>query len=242
MILVMLTPLMNLIWFHLSILVISLLKLKRPATSWDVLPSGLLGATADFIGPSITSIVNCSFSSGIFPSCLKQAVIQPLLKKSALDPLEFTNYRPISKLPCISKILEKVVLSQLSSQLSNNDVLDAFQSGFRAGHSTESALLRVSNDLLLIADSGSRGALIMLDLSAAFDLIDHDILINRLEHVVGLRGTVLKWFSSYLKGRSFSVRVGEFSSSSVSLECGVPQGFFGAYSVFTFSVALRPYF
>ncbi len=64
----------------------------------------------------------------------------------------------------------------------------------------------------------------MRDLSAAFDLIDHDIFINHLEHVVGLRGTVLKWFSSYLKGRSFSVRVGEFSSSSVLIDCGVPQG------------------
>ncbi|KAI2646385.1 hypothetical protein H4Q32_025467 [Labeo rohita] len=78
--------------------------------------------------------------------------------------------------------------------------------------------------MLLIADSGTRGALIMLDLSAAFDLIDHNILIDRLEHVVGLRGTVLKWFSSYLKGRSCCVRVGDFSSKSIVLECGVPQG------------------
>ncbi len=91
-------------------------KVKRPATSWDVLPSGLLDATADFIGPSITSIVNCSLSTGIFPSCLKQAFIEPLLQKSALDPLEFTNYWTISKLPCISKILEKVFF--ISAELS----------------------------------------------------------------------------------------------------------------------------
>ncbi len=84
--------------------------------------------------------------------------------------------------------------------------------------------IRVTNVLLLIWDSGSRGALIMLYLSAAFDLLDHDILIERLEHVVGLRGTVLKWFSSYLKERFFSVIVGEFSFSAVSINCGVPQG------------------
>lgn len=199
-------------------------KLKRPAASWDVLPFDLLAATFDYTGPCITAIVNCSLYTGTFPLSFKQAVIQPLLKKTTLDPLDFNNYRPISKLPYISKILEKVVLFQLSSFLARNEVLDVFQSGFRAGHSTESALLRVSNDLLLIADSGNTGALIMLDLSAAFDLIDHDILINRLEHVVGLRGTVLKWFSSYLRGRSISVRVGDFSSGSVFLDCGVPQG------------------
>ncbi len=76
-------------------------------------------------------------------------VVQPLLKKSALDPLDFTDYKPISKLPCISKILKKVVLTQFKYFLAKNDVLDVFQSGFRAGHSTDSALLQVTNDLLL---------------------------------------------------------------------------------------------
>ncbi len=84
--------------------------------------------------------------------------------------------------------------------------------------------IQLTNELLLMGDSGSQGVVIVLYLSAAFDLIDCDILIEHLEHVVDLRGTVLKWFSSYLKERSFSVTVGEFSSSSVSINCGVPQG------------------
>ncbi len=84
--------------------------------------------------------------------------------------------------------------------------------------------IQLTNELLLMGDSGSQGVVIVLYLSAAFDLIDCDILIEHMEHVVDLRGTVLKWFSSYLKERSFSVTVGEFSSSSVSINCGVPQG------------------
>ncbi len=101
------------------------------------------------------------------------------------------------------------------------NILDKFQSGFRVGHSTESALLRVVNDLRIIRDAGNVAALILLDLSAAFDTIDHVI---RLSHLIGISGTVLEWFKSYLSHRSSSVKYGNFVSTTVPVTCGVPQG------------------
>ncbi len=201
-----------------------IMHLKPTSGGCDVVPLRLLKEMVDVVVPSITSIVNCSLHNGVVPTGLKQAVIQPLLKKPNLDPLELNNYRPISKLPCLAKILEKVVYSQLMSFLSRFEILDKFQSGFRVGHSTESALLRVVNDLRVIRDAGNAAALILLDLSAAFDTIDHVILIKRLSHLVGIRGTVLEWFKSYLSHRSSSVKFGNFVSSTVPVTCGVPQG------------------
>ncbi len=111
------------------------------------------------------------------------------------------NYRPISKLSFISKVLEKVALSQLPSYLDTFNILHPFQSSFRALHSTESALLKVTNVILLSIDSGSSAILILLDLSAAFDMVDHDILLQRLECVVGVQS--LRLVRLILKGEDF---------------------------------------
>ncbi len=147
-----------------------------------------------------------------------------ILLRSNLDSTELSNFRPISKLPFLSKVLEKVVVIQLQTFLRNNSVLEVFQSGFRALHSTESALLKVHNDILLTLDSGASAILVLLDLSAAFDTVDHNILISRLEHYAGVRGMALQWFKSYLTNRSFAVKVGECLSTSAPLTSGVPQG------------------
>ena len=190
----------------------------------DIIPTAFLKDVFDVAGPSILSIINSSLATGTVPTCFKHAVVQPLLKIPNLDPTLPSNYRPISKLPFLSKVLEKVILCQLMPHLHQNNILERFQSGFRAHHSTESALLKVSNDLLLSVDSGDCAVLILLDLSAAFDTVDHNILIDRLQCGVGVSGTALSWFSSYLSNRSFAVNLGNFSSSSASLSCGVPQG------------------
>lgn len=147
-----------------------------------------------------------------------------MLKKPNLDTSIMSNYRPISKLPLISKILEKMVLSQLQSFLDIHGILENFQSGFKAFHSTESALLRIFNDILLTIDSGDAAVLMLLDLTAAFDIVDHATLICRLKHCVGIRGAALEWFKSYLSERSFLVRLGNSQSSRYPLSCGVPQG------------------
>ena len=120
--------------------------------------------------------------------------------------------------------MEKTVLLQLQSFIHAHNIFDMFQYGFKALHSTESALLRVFNYLLVATDSGDSAILMLLDLTAAFDRIDHSILISGLEHCVGIRGTALEWFRSYLSQRSFSVKIGDFASSSAPLSCGVPQG------------------
>lgn len=116
------------------------------------------------------------------------------------------------------------MLNQLTSYLILNNILDPFQSAFKAKHSTESALLRVTNDILVSVDSGNCAVLVLLDLSAAFDTVDHCILLKRLNHEVGICENALQWGESCLSNRSLSVEIGEFSSSSVPITCGVPQG------------------
>lgn len=124
----------------------------------------------------------------------------------------------------MNKILEKVVHNQLTDFLIVNNIMDIFQSGFRTKNSTESALLKVTNDILLSIDSGKSVALMMLDLSAAFDTLDHAILIDRLRDYVGINGVALKWLSSYLLDRTCSVKIGNYVSASAAISWGVPQG------------------
>lgn len=179
----------------------------------------------------ITEIVNSSLLSGTVPPQLKQALVTPLLKKTGLDQNVLKNYRPVSNLPFLAKILEKVVLGQLRSHLESNDLLEEHQSAYRRYHGTETALLDVTCDLLDDADSGKVSVLSLLDLSAAFDTIDHKILLKRLEDTFGITATALKWFDSYIEDRFQSVVIDGRKSKPALLQYGVPQGLF--YLVYT---------
>uniref|UniRef100_A0A3Q2WWY2 Reverse transcriptase domain-containing protein n=1 Tax=Haplochromis burtoni TaxID=8153 RepID=A0A3Q2WWY2_HAPBU len=190
----------------------------------DSLPPSLLKNTFNIVGPFILKLINTSLATGCIPLCFKQAVVQPLLKKQNLDPTVLSNYRPISKLPFLSKVLEKVVYLQLQAHLDSNMISEKIQSGFKSLHSTETALLRIFNDILLTMDSGSPAALLLLDLSAAFDTVDHNILLSRLESHAGLKGSALQWFRSYLTERFFYVNMGPHNSELAPLKYGVPQG------------------
>ena len=134
------------------------------------------------------------------------------------------NYRPISNLPFLSKILEKVVLHKLLSHLQENNLSNPFQSAYRAGHSTETVLLRIVNDILSALDNDNISVLLLLDLSAAFDTIDHQILLSLLNSVFGIQSTALQWFHSYLSDRYQSISVNNSTSSLSQLMYGVPQG------------------
>ncbi len=172
----------------------------------------------------LLAIINSSLSLGYVPKTFKLAAIKPFINKPQLDPRYLVNYRPISNLPFLSKILEKVVSSQLYSFLEKNGTCEEFQSGFRPYHSTETALIRVTNDLLLSSDRGCISLLVLLDLSAAFDTIDHNILLNRLEHFVGISGSALARFKSYLSDRHQFVAVNEEVSYRSQVQYGLPQG------------------
>ncbi len=151
-------------------------------------------------------------------------MIKPLIKKTQLDPKDLVNYRPVSNLPFLAKILEKVASSQLYSFLEKNYICEDFQSGFRLSHSTETALIRVTNELLLSSDRGCISLLVLLDLSAAFNTIDHNILLNRLENSVGISESALAWFKSYLSNHHQFVAVNEEVSYRSQVQYGVPQG------------------
>ena len=205
--------------------VLNVIKKSAPKTcNLDPVPTTLLLDFIDDILPFITTIINDSLLSGVFPDVYKEAIVTPLLKKANSNINDFKNYRPISNLSFISKIIEKVVLLQLSHHLSINNLFNRDQSAYRPGHSTETALNKVMNDLLLSLDSGNISILTLLDLSAAFDTIDHNILLSRLEHVFGISGTPLSWFRSYLLERQQTVVIQTHRSNPAVNSYGVPQG------------------
>lgn len=138
-------------------------------------------------------------SSGLVRKTFKHAVVQSLIKKiNALDPTVFANYRPISKLPFLSKVLQKIVYTQLIAYLEQYNILEVFQSGFKALYNTESALLKIFNDIFFASDSRESVVRVVLDLTVPFDTVDYDILLSRLEQWVGIRDAALKWLKSYL--------------------------------------------
>ena len=190
----------------------------------DPIPSSLLIQLLPQLVPIIKDIVNLSLSSGQFPSQLKSAIVQPLLKKSTLDPEIYKNFRPVSNLSYISKVIEKVIAARLLQHMQEYGMLDKMQSAYRSGHSTETALLRVQNDVVRSVDKGQGVFLILLDLSAAFDTVDHGILLSFLEHHVGVKGTALDLFRSYLTCRTQCVAIESTLSELCELEYGVPQG------------------
>ncbi|KAM9569000.1 uncharacterized protein ACWYII_035127 [Salvelinus alpinus] len=177
----------------------------RPTTCpLDPIPSSLLQTISGDLLPYLTSLINSSLTAGYVPSAFKRARVAPLLKKPTLDPSDVNNYRPVSLLSFLSKTLERAVLGQLSRYLSQNDLLDPNQSGFKTSHSTETALLCITEALRTAKANSLSSALILLDLSAAFDTVNHQILLSTLSEL-GISGAAHAWIASYLTGRSYQV-------------------------------------
>ena len=169
-------------------------------------------------------LANLSMSSGKFPDLYKIAEVRPLLKKPNLDPANPANYRPISNLHTISKLLERLVQSRLRPHLLTSANFNRFQSAYRQGYSTESVVLKNMDDSLNQINDRKVTLLVSLDISAAFDTICHTKLLDRLDKEFGVRGIVLEWIESYLTDRSQFVKMGKWCANATTCLSGVPQG------------------
>ena len=160
--------------------------------------------------------MNLSIVSSNVPKVMKHAVVTPLLKKSGLDPDSLSNYRPISILSFISKLLERFIVSQIRQYMVTNDIFDVFQSAYRPAHSCETALVRIQDDILVSLDNRHTVILVLLDLSATFDTVDHRLLLVKL-YRIGIRGNAHRWMHSYLSERTRVVREDTHTSRCVDL-------------------------
>ena len=180
----------------------NLIVTAKTTSPSDPIPLKMTKILASTLAPIYKQIIDTSLMTGEIPNNLKYAIINPYLKKPDLDVEVLSNYRPVSQLPLLSKILEKIVNKQIISYLNTYDLLDRRQNAFRKNHSTETTLLSLFDDLYKSLDSNLPIQLILLDLSAAFDTIDFDILIERLRSI-GIGKVPIKWFSNFIRGRSF---------------------------------------
>ena len=190
----------------------------------DPVSSELFKKCIPYFLPYVKYIINTSLESGSFPTSFKEALIKPKLKSYSLDKDMLNNYRPLSNLSFLSKALERCVLKQLVKHLESNSLFNDCQSAYRKFHSCETAITKITNDILLSLDNKQCSFLLFLDLSAAFDTVDHSILLSTLETKYGIKGFVLQWFNSYLSNRNYKVTINKCSSTGIFLFFGVPQG------------------
>ena len=195
----------------------------KKSSCLDPMPTLMVVQCLDELLPVITTIINMSLKRGHFADKWKETIVTPLLKKPGTEML-FKNLRPVSNLAFISKLTETAVADQLKSHMSRHGLFPVLQSAYRCHHSSETALLKVRNDILLNMNKQHVTLLVLLDLSAAFDTVNHEILLESMTSKLGIGGTVLSWFCSYLSGRSQRVAVDYKLSKSFHLDCGVPQG------------------
>lgn len=200
----------------------TLIGLKsNSASGWDCIPTSFLKLAESEVVPVISHLANLCFDMGIFPAPLKLSVVTPVYKGGERD--DINNYRPISVLPAIAKIIEKLLNKRLLNFLNKFDILSSCQFGFQRGKSTEDAVLAFSSLVTENLDKGKKCLSVFLDLKKAFDTVSHPILIHKLERI-GIRGTPLLLFTDYLSNRQQKVKVGEYTGGCAGVSYGVPQG------------------
>ena len=187
----------------------------------DNVSTKLVKEAGDSIIPSLNHLFNLSLSTGIFPEDWKVAKVTPIYKSG--EKSDCGNYRPISVISTIAKIFEKIVYTQILDYLDENCIISPNQSGFRSHHSTETALLSLTNEWLINMDQGLINGVLFLDLKKAFDTVDHNILLSKLT-AYGIKGTAHKWFQSYLRKRQQICKINKKMSDIRTITCGVPQG------------------
>lgn len=194
---------------------------SKSSPGWDEIPTKFLKLARDLVVPLISRLANLCFKKGIFPTALKKSVVTPVHKGGDAD--DVSNYRPISVLPCISKIIEKLLNCRLIAYLNKNNILSNSQFGFRKGRSTQDAVLELTSEIINKVDKGDKCLAVFLDLKKAFDTVSVPILLRRLE-TIGIRGVALSIFESYLKDRKQQVKINDLLSHEESVVYGVPQG------------------
>ena len=224
-------------------------SMKTKTCELDVLPTHILKQLLDTIVPPLTHIINLSLSTGVFANKWKSALVKPLLKKEGLE-LIYKNYRPVSNLKFVSKLVEKSVLNQFIQHCNDYQLIPDYQSAYRKDYSCETSVIKLLNDGLWAMEKQNVLPILFLDLSAAFDTVDHDLFLSILQKRFAITDEALCWFDSYLRPRSFRVVVSDSVSSSKDLTFSVPQGsaaganFFTAYceslpSVLPLSITLQ---
>ena len=196
-------------------------NVKCTAAGIDEIPPKLLKLTSNAIASPLSHLINLAFTQGVFPNKLKIAKVIPIYKKG--DKRDVRNYRQVSVLPAFSKIYEKALTYRFTQYLENNNILSDYQHGFRQNRSTETALTQFASHVYKCLDTKLHAAGVFLDLSRAFDSLDHDILLDKLNHV-GIRGLPLQLFKSYLNNRVQTVFCNNNYSSMCNIRQGVPQG------------------
>ena len=193
----------------------------KKATGPDEIPALFIKMISQYIAKPMCHIINMSLTQGIVPLQWKISRVTPIYKKG--DKQEKSNYRPISVIPVLAKVIEKIVFKQIYEFLNDNNLLCDNQSGFRPKHSTTTTLLNITEDLFDNIDKGCTTGIVMLDLQKAFDCIDHHILLQKLRFI-GMSEKVTKWFEGYLIGRKQFITMNGISSNTKELTCGIPQG------------------
>ena len=181
----------------------------------------IIKSASDSLTDKLADIFNSSFESGVFPQLLKFACVTPIFKGGSR--LEVSNYRPVSILPILSKLIERLMQKRLINFLNSNEILYDHQFGFQKGKSTSLAILDMCHKVIESFENKEYACNVFLDFAKAFDTVNHNILLSKLEHY-GIRGITQEWFKSYLSDRFQKVKVGYSLSNKLLINCGVPQG------------------
>jgi hypothetical protein len=206
-------------------------------SSKDPIDARAVDIGSEFAVSCLANLVIEPFNTSTFPNLLKTAIVRPLIKKPTLDAKDINNYRPVSNLSFLSKVIERLILLQIQVAIQDSPSFPSFQSAYRKFYSTETAINCVLNDLYTLMDNGKVTLLVAHDLSAAFDLVDHGILLKRLNSMFGISGPIFKIIESFLTGRYFKVMCEKISSEPYPLTTGVPQGSVLGPILFTLYVA-----
>ena len=205
----------------------------------DPIPAKLLQSVSDIVLPVYAELINKSFSEGTMDS-VKSSVIDPLLKKAGLDIDTKKNFRPVNNLMFFSKLIERVVKIRLDTHMDEYALHESTEFGYKVHHNTETMMIGLFDDVLRGFDQNQATIVIFLDLSAAFDTIDPEKLLQILHDELGIGGVALEWFRSFLVGRTQRVKIEDEFSDSLEVPCGTPQGSVLGPPLFNINVRSQP--